>query len=237
MSRAVSRWIASLIVLLGLATILTAQLGPNRHRIEDDLTRRATAALAAAGQTGTQVSFTGRDGLIVTSEDDATRVRAVVEAVDGVRAVDTRVIPDVAKPVPADAAPGKVVAMAENVKATLDLVVLREQLAAVPPLTFGTGGAELTAESRAALRKAAALLADHPDARIRIDGHTDARGSKETNLRLSRERAEAVREVLHEFGVAAGRMIATGHGEARPAAPNDTAEHRAINRRVELTPA
>lgn len=233
MSRAVSRWIAGLVVLLGLAAIITAQLGPNRHRIEDDLTRRATAALAAAGQTGTQVSFTGQDGVITASEADATQARTIVEAVSGVRAVDTRMIP--AQVLPPAKAPEQVVAAAEDVKATLELYMVREQLSVVPPLRFGTNGDELTAASRAALRKAAALLADHPDARIRIDGHTDARGSKETNLRLSRDRADAVRAALREFGVEAGRMTVTGYGEARPAAPNDTAEHRATNRRVELT--
>ncbi|MFC4072762.1 OmpA family protein [Actinoplanes subglobosus] len=238
MSRAVSRWIAGLAVLLGLAAIVTAQLGPNRHRIEDDLTRRATAALAAAGQSNVSVSFTGRDGLVTTSEADSGRARAAVEAVTGVRAVDTRVIPaGVLPPAGAPAAPEKLLAMTENVKATLDLFVLGEQLSAVPPLRFGTGGAELTTASRGSLRKVAALLADHPDARIRIDGHTDARGSKATNLELSRERAEAVRSALREFGVAADRMTATGHGEARPAVPNDTAEHRATNRRVELSVA
>jgi outer membrane protein OmpA-like peptidoglycan-associated protein len=236
MSRAVSRWIAGLIILLGLAALVTAQLGPNRHRIEDDLTRRATTALAAAGQTGVQVSFTGRDGLIVTSEAGADRARTVVETVAGVRAVSTRVIPAVTlPPVTATAAPEQVLAVTGKVEATLDLMVLRERLSTVPPLIFGTGGAELTAGSRAALRKAAALLADHPDARIRIDGHTDARGSKATNLRLSRERAEAVRSALEEFGVAADRMAAAGQGEARPVVPNDTAEHRAANRRVELS--
>ncbi|MEU8661670.1 OmpA family protein [Actinoplanes philippinensis] len=236
MSRPVSRWIAGLAVLLGLAAIVTAQLGPNRSRIENDLTRRATAALSAAGQTGTRVSFTGRDGVIVTSEADAGRARSVVEAVTGVRAVTTRVLPAaVPPPVTATGAPRNMVVLAEDVRATVDLMLLREQLSVVPPLRFEFGGAGLTTDSRAALRKAAALLADHPDGRIRIGGHTDARGSKATNLRLSRERAEAVRAALRDLGVAADRMTAVGYGEARPAAPNDTAGHRAANRRVELS--
>ncbi|BEL07062.1 hypothetical protein Q0Z83_052530 [Actinoplanes sichuanensis] len=235
MSRAVSRWIAGLAVLLGLAAIITVQLGPNRHHIEDELTRRATAALTAAGQTGTRVEFTGRDALITASEADAAQARTVVEAVSGVRAVDTRLVPTAV--VVTHAAPRQVLAMTENVKATLDLFVLRERLSAVPPLRFRTGGDELTAESRAALGKVAAALADHPEARIRIDGHTDARGSKEPNLQLSRDRADAVRSALREFGVTADRMVATGHGEARPVVPNDTAEHRAANRRVELSVA
>ncbi|WP_433795865.1 OmpA family protein [Actinoplanes sp. CA-252034] len=234
MSRAAGRWIAAPIALLGLAAILTAQLGPNRDRIENDLTRRATAALAAAGQTGARVSFTGRDGLIVTSEADAVRARSIVEGVTGVRAVTTHAIPAAAPSTATAATPREVVTLAEDVRATVDLMLLREQLAVVPPLLFGFGGAEPTADSRAALRKAAALLADHPDARIRIEGHTDAQGSKTTNLQLSRERAEAVRDTLRELGVAADRMTAIGYGEARPAAPNDTAGHRAANRRVEL---
>lgn len=102
------RWIAP-VALLGLATILAAQLGPNRYRIEEDLTRHATAALAAAGQPHTRVTFEGQEALVVVgSPAEATRAEAVVSAVAGVRTVRIRVTtPDrtPATTAPATAAP------------------------------------------------------------------------------------------------------------------------------------
>ncbi|MEU4623903.1 OmpA family protein [Actinoplanes sp. NPDC023801] len=222
-------------VLLGVVTVIAVQLGPNRDRIEDDLTRRATVALAAAGQPDAHVTFTGRDGLIVTSASASARAHDVVAAIDGVREVRTRVV--VTQAVPARMPP-RMRAVAGRVRAavagSVEAALLRRELAAVPPLTFRTGGAELSPASRAALRRAAVLLGSRPDARIRVEGHTDSRGTEQANLALSRDRAEAVRAALVEYGIPAGRMTVAGHGEARPRAVGDTASHCAANRRVEL---
>ncbi|GIE30988.1 hypothetical protein Ait01nite_040330 [Actinoplanes italicus] len=232
-----SRRIAlGLTVLFALAAVIAGQLGPNRQRIEADLTRRATAALVAAGQPDTRVTFIGRDGLVVTSAPLSARAHDVVAAVDGVRAVRTRVV--VTQTIP-DRTQPSVRRVTERVRAALAAGVadtrLRRELAAVPPLVFETGEAGLTAESRAALQRTAALLGQHPHARIRVEGHTDSRGGSQTNLALSRVRADAVRAALEELGVPTDRMTVTGYGEARPRVPNDTPAHRAENRRVELT--
>ena len=68
-----------------------------------------------------------------------------------------------------------------------------------------------------------------------IEGHTDSVGEDAYNLQLSQSRAEAVLGRLVERGVDAGRLSAEGRGEFNPTAPNDTAEGRARNRRVQLT--
>lgn len=81
----------------------------------------------------------------------------------------------------------------------------------------------------------AAVLNDHPGARVTIEGYTDDRGGTALNQRLSTERARAVRQALVERGVDASRIEATGRGSAQPVASNDTVEGRAQNRRVELT--
>lgn len=240
------RLVAALVALCGLTAIVTAALGPHRERLEDDLTRRATVALAAAGQPDAHVTFTGRDGLVVTSASASARARDVVAAIDGVRTVRTRVVAGQSIPghsVPGQAVPDRtpplVLAVTEHVRAAMagaaGRIRLQRDLAAGPALVFTTGGAELTAKSRAALRDAARLLVAHPDVRIRVEGHTDSRGARQTNLALSRERADAVRTALTELGVPADRMTVTGYGEARPRAANDTVAHRAQNRRVELT--
>ncbi len=67
-----------------------------------------------------------------------------------------------------------------------------------------------------------------------IAGHTDAAGSDERNLKLSQERAQAVRDYLVERGIAPNRLIAKGYGEAYPVASNATEVDRELNRRSEF---
>jgi OmpA-OmpF porin, OOP family len=70
---------------------------------------------------------------------------------------------------------------------------------------------------------------------VEIEGHTDAEGLTERNKALSERRAQSVRAYLISAGVPEARLEAIGYGELRPIAPNDTAESRAINRRIEFT--
>ena len=77
-------------------------------------------------------------------------------------------------------------------------------------------------------------MRDFPDITIEIQGHTDSRGGDDYNMRLSGERAEAVRQYLMQQGIAAGRLTARGYGETRPIDTNRTEAGRANNRRVEF---
>jgi outer membrane protein OmpA-like peptidoglycan-associated protein len=81
-----------------------------------------------------------------------------------------------------------------------------------------------------------AVLNSRPDLRkIRVEGHTDSRGSDDYNLDLSTRRAASVRNYLIEKdGVPAERLVSEGFGETRPIAPNETKKGRAENRRVEF---
>lgn len=101
-------------------------------------------------------------------------------------------------------------------------------------LRFPIGGASLPEGPIASLDRLAELLGARPDLRVRLRGHTDSLGEAEANRRLSKARAEAVREGLIARGVAAERIQAEGLGEAEPIADNDTAAGRARNRRVEI---
>jgi len=82
---------------------------------------------------------------------------------------------------------------------------------------------------------AARLKEVGPGVRVRIDGHTDNVGTAEYNLGLSKRRANAVREFLVNAGVPASQLDTEGFGFDRPAYPNETAEGRSGNRRVELS--
>jgi len=75
---------------------------------------------------------------------------------------------------------------------------------------------------------------EYPDAKVEVAGHTDSSGKAESNMDLSRRRAESVRKYLVEHGVDAGRLTSAGYGATQPVADNKTRAGKAKNRRVEL---
>jgi len=84
------------------------------------------------------------------------------------------------------------------------------------------------------LDRVADILSANPDIKVEVQGHTDNRGTDAYNLRLSRERAEAVVEYLVNRGVDALRMKASGYGDSEPIDSNRTDEGRERNRRVQI---
>jgi OOP family OmpA-OmpF porin len=97
-----------------------------------------------------------------------------------------------------------------------------------------SGSAKLSPKSFKALDELAKILADDPNLKLSIEGHTDNTGSMELNQRLSESRANAVRDYLLSKGVSETRLTAIGYGPDRPIADNKTAAGRARNRRVEM---
>ena len=100
-------------------------------------------------------------------------------------------------------------------------------------ILFDFDQATLRPESQAALARLLAALQANPSMRLTIEGHTDSDGADDYNLDLSDRRARAVVAWLVASGIAAERLEAAGRGETRPVASNDTADGRALNRRVE----
>jgi outer membrane protein OmpA-like peptidoglycan-associated protein len=101
-------------------------------------------------------------------------------------------------------------------------------------ITFASGTARLTPESEASLQKLYNALVMNPALRVEIAGYTDNTGSRATNMKISQQRADAVRNWLIAKGIAASRLSARGYGPADPVDTNTTAGGRANNRRVEL---
>ena len=101
-------------------------------------------------------------------------------------------------------------------------------------VNFGFDSAEIDAASEGVLDVAAEQLNGCPNVAVRVQGHTDSIGTEAYNQGLSERRAESVRSHLIGRGVPASRLTAVGYGESQPIASNDTAEGRALNRRVEL---
>ncbi|MFW0715743.1 DUF6089 family protein [Pedobacter sp. N23S346] len=105
---------------------------------------------------------------------------------------------------------------------------------AIKNLEFDLGKATIRSKSYASLNRVAGLLVQK-NFSLKLAGHTDNTGSKELNLRLSKERAESVKAYLVSQGANASRIEATGYGMGQPIATNKTAAGRQQNRRVEFT--
>lgn len=100
---------------------------------------------------------------------------------------------------------------------------------------FATGKDIIKKESEAPLNELIPILAKYPEMMLKIEGNTDNVGNDESNLKLSQDRANAVKKYLENKGIAAGRLTAIGNGEHKPVADNATSAGRAENRRVDLT--
>lgn len=90
------------------------------------------------------------------------------------------------------------------------------------------------AEDEVTLDAHAAYLATHPNVTVRLEGHTDERGSREYNLALGERRAQAVRQILMVQGASISQFQATSFGEERPAIDGHSESAWQQNRRVEI---
>ncbi|MCC7385144.1 MAG: OmpA family protein [Deltaproteobacteria bacterium] len=123
----------------------------------------------------------------------------------------------------------------QGCQAPIRVAITEEKLEISDRFYFRTGSAELDPRSKTLLDEIAKVLDAHREiASVRIEGHTDDRGSASGNRRLSARRAEAVRQALAARGVDAARLEAQGFGPDRPLGSNATAAGRSKNRRVEL---
>ena len=102
-------------------------------------------------------------------------------------------------------------------------------------IQFDYNSAILTPSSEEGVQILWEFLNRHPEIQVELSGHTDNVGGEAYNLRLSQERADAVRDALIQRGVEAERLTSKGYGASKPLYPNDNEEHRAMNRRTEMT--
>jgi chemotaxis protein MotB len=108
-------------------------------------------------------------------------------------------------------------------------------------ILFDSGRAEVKASGTEVLKKLGAALKGYKTKVIRVVGHTDnvpiakgTRGAFSSNWDLSVARATSVVRYLQEVGISPEQMVASGRGEYAPIAPNDSAEGRQKNRRIEI---
>jgi len=101
-------------------------------------------------------------------------------------------------------------------------------------ITFATDKSEIQADFFAVLDSVAKVFVNYKDTLIEVEGHTDSTGSISHNLKLSEDRAVQVANYLESKGVEQKRIVHLGKGPMTPVASNQTAEGRALNRRVEI---
>lgn len=111
---------------------------------------------------------------------------------------------------------------------------IEKQTVTLQNIAFDFNSARLRSSSNASLDEAVRFLGGESKVVLEIAGHTDSVGSDAANLKLSRERAEAVKNYLVAHGADAARLSAKGYGESRPIASNDSEVGRQANRRVEM---
>ena len=100
---------------------------------------------------------------------------------------------------------------------------------------FDFGKSNLRIESFPELDRIAKILNENQNMQIEISGHTDNVGSDDANLKLSTDRAKAVKDYIISKGINETRVVSKGYGKAKPVAGNETEEGKQRNRRVEFT--
>lgn len=101
-------------------------------------------------------------------------------------------------------------------------------------VNFDFNSSNLTTHAKSNLDKLVIVLNNNPDTNINIYGHTDSKGTDAVNMKISNQRASAVKSYFVANGIASSRMFTEGLGKTSPIASNDTDAGRAQNRRVEF---
>ncbi len=113
--------------------------------------------------------------------------------------------------------------------------VTEKEIIILEQVQFDFGKATIKKESDPLLDSVAEVLKEHPEIlKVEVQGHTDDKGAKALNAKLSQDRADAVRKALEKRGIEGGRLVSKGYGPDKPIADNKTDDGRAKNRRVQF---
>ena len=121
------------------------------------------------------------------------------------------------------------------IRVELEPIVESEEEVILENVLFEVDQSELLESSIEELNQLLLFLKENPSVFITLHGHTDNSGSPAHNLKLSQQRADAVKIFLLSKGVNGSRIIAVGHGESSPIATNDNEAGRKLNRRTTFT--
>ena len=178
--------------------------------------RELKAALADADQARASAEARARDAEAKARESEQARAQAE-------QARQT-----------AEAEQAKTAALAKELADLKAQQTNRGLVLTVGDVLFATGRAEVAAGGMRSIDKLAEWLKKNPTRNLLIEGHTDNTGPEDFNMKLSQQRAEAVRDQLVSRGVGADRITTKGYGPKYPVVANDSASGRQQNRRVEV---
>ncbi|MFT3724886.1 MAG: OmpA family protein [Hyphomonadaceae bacterium] len=189
------------------------------------------APLLAFGVIGLAVTCYAANGAVTPSVVNVATAQVETAPPAHAEAVSPPVAarePVEAAPAPAAVNPADEAAKAEACQGELHKIV------SANPIGFLRDRIELTAKGKAAAGELAVVIRACPRMKIEIQAHTDKTGKRQANIRLSKKRADAVKDYLVELGLSPDLMTAVGYGPDRPVASNRTEAGRAKNRRIEF---
>jgi outer membrane protein OmpA-like peptidoglycan-associated protein len=202
-------------------------------------TRKTEQDTQMMGKETQDILLQKRERELKAARADADQARAAAEA----RARDAEAKAREAEQARTQAEQARRAAEAEQAKTaalTKELADLKAQqtnrglVLTVGDVLFATGRAEVAAGGMRSIDKLAEWLKKNPTRNLLIEGHTDNTGAEDFNIKLSQQRAEAVRDQLVSRGVGADRITTKGYGPKYPVVANDSAAGRQQNRRVEV---
>ncbi len=109
-----------------------------------------------------------------------------------------------------------------------------QNVLSIKTIYFDFDSSEISAEDEEVIKHHGKYLALNPDARLRLEGHTDERGTREYNIALADRRAQSVTKLLLFQGASSSQVTIISYGEEKPAALGHDEEAWRLNRRAEL---
>lgn len=218
------------LLALGILTYVCAER--SRPDIETDLGGKGQTMLAGMGLTAAKAAPEGQILTLtgqVPSEEARKKAGRSAESIYGVSEVRNLLKVNVAPPPPA--------APVMTAQQKQEAATCQQRFSGLlkESIRFQTGSAQIARASHRLLDRLAEAAKACPDAQIEVGGHTDSRGNRETNLRLSQRRAESVIAYLAKKGIDAKRFSAVGYGPDKPVADNKSAKGMQRNRRTEFS--
>jgi outer membrane protein OmpA-like peptidoglycan-associated protein len=204
---------------------------------------KAEADARAAAEAKRQAELTAAKEAQMKAQADAAAARAAMEAAQAKSKSDAEAAALAAKAAAArdeaaraqaatDALRAQLLQQLNDVLQTTDTP--RGLVVNMADVLFETGKYALSTDAQLKLAKLSGIIQAHPGLNLAIEGYTDTTGTADFNLKLSQQRADAVRTFLISQGLSGDTITSQGMGEASPVADNSTAAGRKLNRRVEI---
>lgn len=199
-----------------------------------DVGDMAVATLSRPAAAGTMFASVLVSRVLGTAHLQVTLVEPGGSAPEPGQPAPVGALPAISAPAPAILEPAVTPSAEPDAPATLYATLMAEGRLELRLVDFESGGSALLPSGASELDAIAAMLTENPEIGVNVVGHSDTSGDFDTNVRLSKARAESVVAALVERGVAPDRLQAHAVGPLAPRATNRTAEGRAQNRRVVL---